>query len=381
MHPRRPGCACKRSKLTNEGGIKQTYCSLTKSSASSCSEDEPLFMVEWERVGQVGSTWSDVWHRSVAPSVVTVLVRMNRVLYLSAIPLASALPIQGVPATSNSITFFAVLFTTLSTLTFLCVSKFLFRKSRRSWFTRLAALTPTSTPAGNKASILSKFLHTQPRPGLLVGFLGSPTWETCLTLNVHKTLHERRRSFFAVDHPPRPSSKYWYSSLSFRDSNTRRHRHLSSISFGRALEFSSLVYQPENGTAHFTPRPPPPALHDSSRVIPRRRYSLPSIVRNAQHAQVKRSCSTKARRLKHRRPEVDSISFSPVLPEKALSDSVAHIFPLPLSPLLDAGSSERYRKLLGPAPDTPSPSTNYGSNRTLCSPTDESSKITFPITE
>jgi len=303
---------------------------------------------------------------------------MNRVLYLSAIPLAAALPIQSVPAaTSNGVTFFAVLFTTLSTLTFLCVSKTLFRKSRRSWFTRLAALTPTSTPAGKKASILSKFLHTQPKPGLLVGFLGSPTWETCLTLNVHKTLHERRRSFFAVDHPPPTSPKHWYSSLSFLDSNTSRHRHLSSISFGRALEFSSLVYQSENGTVLCTPRPPP-ALYDSSRVIPRRRYSLPSVVRNAQHAQIKRSYSTKARRIKHRRPEVDSNSFAPVSPAKALNDSVAHILPLPFSPLLNAGPSELYPKLLGPTPDSPSPSTqstNYGSNTTLCSPTDESSKI------
>lgn len=295
---------------------------------------------------------------------------MNRILYLAAIPLAAAVPIHSAPAISNSITVIAVLFTTLSTLTFLYVFKALFRRSRRSWFTRLGALAPTSTPAQYKATVSYNFVHTPPRPGILVGFLGSPTWETCLTLNIHKTLYERRRSFFAVDNPPCTSFQYLHSSLGFQDSNISGHMHLPSMSsFGQALELPSLVYQSEKRTVLLTP--PPPALYDSSTVIPPRRYSLPSVVRNAHHAQIRRSCSTKARRIKHQRPQIDSISFAPVSPARVLTDSVKHIFPLSFSPLLDAaGTSD-------PVTKTPFLSTQGtdSSNIIPCSSADEASKM------
>lgn len=298
---------------------------------------------------------------------------MNHILYLAAIPLAAAVPIHSAPTTSNGITVIAVLFTTLSTLTFLYVFKALFKRSRRSWFTRLGALAPTSTPVEDKATVSYNVVHAQPRPGILVGFLGSPTWETYLTLNIHKTLYERRRSFFAVDNPPRTSFQYLHSSLGFQDSNISGHVHLPTISFGQALELPSFVYQSEKRTVLFTP---PPALYDGSKVIPQRRYSLPSVVRNAHHAQVRRSYSTKARRIKHQRPQIDSISFAPVSPARVLTDSVKHIFPLSFSPLLDA--SEGYPKLTDSVTKTPflsMPQTDYGSNIMLCSFADEASKM------
>ena len=303
---------------------------------------------------------------------------MNRILYLAAIPLAAAIPIHSAPATSNGVTFIAVLFTTLSTLTFLYVFKTLFNRSRRSWFARLGALAPTSTTAESKAHVSTKFVHIQPKPGILVGFLGSPTWETCLTLNIHKTLHERRRSFFAVENPPCTSFKYLRSSPSFQDSNACDHMHLPSISsFGQSLELSSVMYQFEKRTIPLTPRLPP-ALYDSSRVTPQRRYSLPAVVRNAHHAQIRRSHSTKARRIKHQRPQIDSMSFASVSPAKVTTDSVKHIFPLSFSPLLDAGTSEGYPKLSGRVTETPFPSTqktDSGSYRVPCSPAHRASKM------
>ncbi|KAK2466236.1 hypothetical protein APHAL10511_001878 [Amanita phalloides] len=267
---------------------------------------------------------------------------MIRLFLLSAIPLVTALPIHRPQFSPNAVTFLAVLSAILSFLTLLYVAKLFFRKSRQSWFTSLGALAPSSTP---------KFVHAQ--SGILVGFFSSPAWETTVTLNVHKTLLERRQSFFAVEYPS----------------------HIRSVSsFGQILELPSLIYQPAKG---FTPRPPS-TLYDSAKV--RRRYSLPSTVRpRTQYGRMRRSYSTKAKRGKHRKSDLNSITLAPVLPSKVVDDRVKHISPLSFSPLLDVGSCED-TNFFGPATKTvltppipPYTVVNFGG--TACSVENEASTL------
>ncbi|KAF8621623.1 hypothetical protein AX15_007641 [Amanita polypyramis BW_CC] len=234
----------------------------------------------------------------------------------------------------------------------------------------------------------------RPQPGFLVGFFGSPMWETKITLTVHKTLHERRRSFFTAEHPPCTGYPKC-SDYTLKESTIDTCRWLHpTFSSGRVLEAPSLAYnhQSEKKIVICTPRLPPLALSDSSRVIPQRTRSLPSTTRsNVHRAQIGRSCSTRARRGKHPKPGIDTAFIAPPPSPKVPDDSVMHISPLSFSPLFGLGYSEQYAKLFGPAtgraPASPSPSpsslniqVNLNSSM-LCNSSNEASRQCSLITE
>jgi len=244
----------------------------------------------------------------------------------------AAMPIRDPSTTtSNGVTFLVVFLSILLILAFLFVFKLLFRKSRRSWFNSLGLFPSPSSLTRTSAQVLSKVIKYQ--PPFLVGFLGSPSWETSITISVHKVLHEQQLSFYTAESPNiNYNSRMNCSSPSMKTSTIGCHGRLLSISsFGQTLG-SSLLPSGHQETVPCSPGPPPPVM------VARRRYSLPSVARSsAQHAQIRRSYSTKARRGKYRGSDIESIFFSPqsTIEMREKSEKHASFFPL-LGPEISA---------------------------------------------
>ncbi|PFH52753.1 hypothetical protein AMATHDRAFT_45970 [Amanita thiersii Skay4041] len=139
----------------------------------------------------------------------------------------SALPIYRTPnPSSDRFSCIAALLTFSSIMTLLYTTRFLFRKSRQIWFSRLG----TPSRLDDTFHVSSKL--GQSKSGLLIGLLGSPTWEIGFTLTLHKRIQEQQQSFFA------PESILYASCRRYQDSQIE----ISSSSRERTFYGQSLNY-------------------------------------------------------------------------------------------------------------------------------------------